>query len=372
MKRKWLNEISTLILAFVMLLFPILSTASGSKNTKDSVDDIVQTRTISADEYVIDYESIFKEYEDAKLETNGSLTTFEGRQVLKFSDLEELDEVSRQELKGEQLKIKYKYSFDCVTDKVTLKAVSITETENGEVQEEIIDIIEGTAFINEMGNVDAVLDVDGEQYLLSELQEVGMIENCGLFSRLFKKVVVAVVAVVAVAAVASAIVAFAGAGLGACIVAGLVSGAATGAIAGGLISYSEYGKLDWRWIAGGAVVGGVIGAVVGWGVGGAVMKTTTAQTNRLIKAAKKGDLKFSKTVESYYTSGQRPYSNSTQLVEEIMKSKNPIKDPRSATGLKWEVEGVMHTSATETPIKGVWELVVDPETQTVWHLLFRT
>ena len=41
-----------------------------------------------------------------------------------------------------------------------------------------VDTIEGKAFINDAGNIDAVLDLDGETILLSELQESGMLNNC--------------------------------------------------------------------------------------------------------------------------------------------------------------------------------------------------
>ncbi len=376
MKKKILNAISTIAMALLMFMLPVFSTLDCSINSRRQEEVTAQTRTVSADNSMIDYESIFNEYDDVNLTQEGSLTTFEGNQTLKLDELEledeELDDETLEKLQGEEVTIRYKYTFDYVTDKVTLTAVMVETTSEGELNEIIVDTIEGKAFINEAGEIDAELDLDGETILLSELQDLGVVDNCGWFKKLWKKVVVAVVAVVVVAAVASAVVATCGAGLGACIAAGAIAGGVTGAISGGLISYSEYGKLDWRWIVGGAVIGGVIGAVVGWGVGGAVMKTPTAKTNRLIKAAKNGDLKFSKTVNNYYVSGERPYCNSNQLVEEIMKSKNPIQDPRSATGLKWEVEGVMHTNGMKEPIKGVWELVVDTKTETVWHLLFRT
>jgi len=52
------------------------------------------------------------------------------------------------------------------------------------------------------------------------------------------------------------------------------------------------------------------------------------------------------------------------LAREIMKAKSPIAGSQTATGLKWVVEGC--NGAT----KGVWELVVDPVTKTIWHFLF--
>lgn len=295
MKRKWLNAVSTLALAFVMLLLPIFSTVDGSKQTKDYVDYTTQTRTINADESIIDFESIFNEYEDAKIETDGSLTTFEGRQVLNLADLDELDEVSKQELEGEQLNIKYKYSFDYVTDKVTLTAVSIIDTENGEIQEEIIDTVEGTAFINEAGNIDAVLNIDGEEYLLSELQDAGMVENCGLFKKIFKAIkkvtktvvgVVGAIATVAVPAVIGVVGAMTGLGLVATIAIGAVAGATIAtATSAASTAQQNNGKVDWKTVGVCAGVGAVVGAVVSGAAYGITKAVQAAKAAKSAKAA---------------------------------------------------------------------------------------
>lgn len=47
-----------------------------------------------------------------------------------------------------------------------------------------------------------------------------------------------------------------------------------------------------------------------------------------------------------------------------MQAKTPIPDPQGTSALKWIVEGVKDGS------KGAWELIVDPNTQTIWHLLW--
>ena len=337
-------------------------------NAKQTTESQAMVRNIEINKNEIDYQSILDEFEDSKLETKGALTTFEGYKTLNLAELDGFDLVSDTDIEDTEVSVKYNFSYDDETNIVTLSAE--LKDELGEIH---IDTLTGTAFINEDGETDAVMNVDGESILLSEMQDAGMIQNCGWFSKLFKKIVIAVAAVVVVAAVAATIVATAGAGLGACIVAGAIAGGVTGAVAGGIISYTEYGTLDWKWVVGGAVIGGALGAMVGWGVGSLAMKTPLAKTNRfnlqrnkLIKAAEKGKLKFSNTVKSYYTSGQRPYSNSNQLVEEIMKAKSPVADPQSSTGLKWLVEGNFNGT------NGYWELIVDTVTQTVWHLVFKS
>jgi hypothetical protein len=63
---------------------------------------------------------------------------------------------------------------------------------------------------------------------------------------------------------------------------------------------------------------------------------------------------------------ERGYINSTLIIQEIMKSADPIKDTFLQNGLKWVVEGVYNGS------KGVYELVVNVDTQTIVHFLFRS
>ena len=48
------------------------------------------------------------------------------------------------------------------------------------------------AFVGESGELDAVFDCDGDYILLSELQDAGLIENCGWFKNAFKKIAKAV------------------------------------------------------------------------------------------------------------------------------------------------------------------------------------
>ena len=62
--------------------------------------------------------------------------------------------------------------------------------------------------------------------------------------------------------------------------------------------------------------------------------------------------------------GSRPYIQSTQLIQEIMRAAPPIRDPQTANGLKWVVEGTFNGS------RGVFDLVIDPTANTILHFLF--
>lgn len=168
--------------------------------------------------------------------------------------------------------------------------------------------------------------------------------------------------------------------MAAVVAAGAIAGAITGGVAGGVISYTEYGKLDWRWIVGGVVIGGALGAVTGWGVGtvmGVGATGSTSQVNSLINTAKNGKLDFSNSIKtkSYFQKGNPDYRSyyeqANTISQEIMKAKSPIVE--SGTNyLKWNVEGAVQFNTSKGVTKGVWELVIDPVKKVIVHFLFRT
>jgi hypothetical protein len=85
-------------------------------------------------------------------------------------------------------------------------------------------------------------------------------------------------------------------------------------------------------------------------------------TDYLVRNADK--LNRTKTVMSNI--GTRPYINSTLLIQQIMQSSSPMPDPYTASGLKWVVEG-MHNGSS-----GIYELVINPDTMTIIHFLYKT
>lgn len=63
----------------------------------------------------------------------------------------------------------------------------------------------------------------------------------------------------------------------------------------------------------------------------------------------------------------RPYLNSPNTIEEIMKGGTPVPDPGGVPGaLRWDVGGTFRGS------EGTWELVLDPATDTILHYNFVT
>lgn len=207
------NIIITVLTALLVVTLAVMCFYANSMGAKMQVN----VRNVELKAIELDYSSIINQFENAKVTKEGSVTKFEGYQTLDASLFEGLDNVSESDIESaEGCQIKYNFTYDSETNIVTLSAIM----ENGEALE--IEEIYGSAFIDEKGNLDAVMDFDGEYVLLSEMQNMGLIQNCGWFSRLFKKVAKAVIAVAAVAVC----VATAGAGVAAVIAIGAAVGAA--------------------------------------------------------------------------------------------------------------------------------------------------
>lgn len=287
-KKKLFSLITTISLALILLVTPCLIKVNGTSQT-------VRTTTVEVKRQSVDYQSVLDEFENAELETEGSLTTFVGYKSINLADLNGFDLVSETDVIEEtEVSVKYNFSYDKETNIVTLSAE--LKDELGEIQ---IDTLTGAAFINEYGEIDAVMNVDGEGILLSEMKDAGLIENCGWFSRLIKKVVkvvaVAVVTAVVVAATAAVVVATAGAAAPAVVAAGVgvvSTGVTTGAIAGA------------------AIAAGATAAAVTAGVGIAVAVGETIVEG----------INGSMTINKTYTIGEEGVDDSTKdLVKNIAK-----------------------------------------------------
>ncbi len=261
-----------LSLAFMSLILAVLCAfiycTDNYRITKASTEAI--TRNIEVSQKEIDYQSIFDEFEDGKLETVDSITTFEGVKTFDLADFEELDLVAVSET-GEtpKLQVKYNYAYDSETNIITLTANLI-----GDDGEPLIDTMIGMAFVNEQGKLDAVFDCDGEYILLSELKDADMIENCGWFKNAWKKVKNAVkkvtntvvgkvgaVLTVAVPLVVGVIAGIAAAPVLPIIATGALVGAGIAAGTAAISTYQQDGKVDWETVGICAGVGTAVGAL---------------------------------------------------------------------------------------------------------------
>jgi hypothetical protein len=96
------------------------------------------------------------------------------------------------------------------------------------------------------------------------------------------------------------------------------------------------------------------------------MVATGAEAARgAAEAVRVGEYTLTSTVAGKLA--ERPYLNSPLTLREIMAAGKPIPDPGGVAGaLRWDIPGVFRGSA------GTWELVVDPQSKTVLHWLFKS
>lgn len=199
---KILKRISVLICVCLVAVCA-LSTLTGSK-------DVISTpvRDVELIEQSIDYQSVLEKFEGGILKQEGNIVTFEGTQKLDLNAYNCIDNLSESDIENyDNVSILYKFSYDYENEVISLTA-SMADGE-GNIE---MDTITGKPFLDSNGEVDAVMDIDGEYVLLSEMKNVGMIENCGWFKRLVKSVVKVAVVTAAAVAVAAVVVGTGGTG----------------------------------------------------------------------------------------------------------------------------------------------------------------
>ncbi|GEM_PF-3946801 len=191
-------------------------------------------RTISLVNEEIDYQSQFERFDSVEITQENNIAVLHGTQIVAASLFEEIDNVSEDDIEDlAGAEISYDMSYDSESNIITISAEM--KNELGEVK---IDQISGVAFFNENGEIDAVMNVDGEGVLLSEMRDYGMIENCGWFTSLIKATAVAVAVVAAVVAVAAVCVCTCGAAAPALVAVGV--GVSTSAVAASACAIAGY------------------------------------------------------------------------------------------------------------------------------------
>ncbi len=203
------SSISTLLITVISLVIIGLLRNQVQYN-KPIIRDIELTHK------EVDYQSFFNELKDQEINLDRSKNTIEYKATkeLDASLFNEVDFVNYAPNKN-KVEFDYKMKYDANENKFNLSISA--KTDKGKV----IDNWEGTPFVKENKEIDIVFATDNRLVYLSDLEEKGLINNCGWFSRLFKKIAkvaiavavvatVVAIAVVAAPVVAAAIPAFAG------------------------------------------------------------------------------------------------------------------------------------------------------------------
>ena len=233
--KKIIQKFSFVVLS--VFAFFILNSCSRT-STINPID-----RVIYITEDNIQNESVLEEFDNYSITTYENTTYFKGTQIIDNAILNEFENLSmNDENKLIYQEIKYEFSYDYDENLVTIRASLLLD--DGSIW---LDEIKGIAFYDLNGDIDAVMNIDGESVLLSELKKSGLIQNCGWFKKLIKIAVTAVVTTTVVAAVAAVIVATAGVAAPALVAVGVSTVSASYAAAGiaacaGAITYCTLGK----------------------------------------------------------------------------------------------------------------------------------
>lgn len=322
----------SILLVLVCSCVYFATTFLQTKQITNETQTVVRTVEISKN--AVDYQSILDEFEDAKLDTIGNITNFEGVKTFNLADFIELDLVSDTNVEDFEVKIKYRYEYD-----KEAKIISLSATYVDEDGMEIVDTLIGVPFVDENGNLDAVFDCDGEYMLLSELQDAGMIENCGWLKNLFKKVTQIakkVVTTVATFVYENADV-FVPLAIG--VIGGLTGGAAipillAGAAAGAVIdgtktavqSYQQTGNVDWVATGISAGIGaavGLVATVTGYSIG-STLRSETEKTYNTNKEFQEANGSANNSSVKYGNAGTKATYEWHHIVEQNQIGKNNV------------------------------------------------
>ena len=184
------------ILTFSFMLLICLSIGLFGEFEANKMSAAV--RDIELEMNNVDYQSMFNDFKDAKLsyDSKQELLIFSGTQTLNSSIFSEIDMVNFTNDGSENLDVNYSFEYDADDNLffMTIKAVNVNDGE-------IVDRILGIPFVNEKEEIDIAFSVEDEIIYLSDLESNPILQNCGWFSKLLKKVAKVAVGVAVVAAV---------------------------------------------------------------------------------------------------------------------------------------------------------------------------
>ena len=181
------TKILTCIIA-VMLSIVLLFAVVTANNFSNVNANSAKPRTVPISQSVVDAQSVLDSFENSELSTYGTVSTFTGDKKFNAAELREIDFIAEQiDNELDTVDVNYQVSYDYENSNVVLSTVI-----KGENYIPVIDSVEGVAFRNAEGKIDALLEIDGEMIYLSELCNNSVIENVGFFSWL-KKATTAIV-----------------------------------------------------------------------------------------------------------------------------------------------------------------------------------
>ncbi len=174
-KKNWIGAISVIMSA--LLLMNCFGIFSAPENRNDSEK---LTRTIPLDETKLTY---FDSFETYSISDEDDVPVFRGSSVFYEEDASFFNNVALEDDPDE-----YSTSFFCTFDMEELVyhiEISLIDKNGQGIETESIDT---PAFVNESGMLDALVEIGGETFLLSEVAN-DIVDNCGVAAWLLKNIV---------------------------------------------------------------------------------------------------------------------------------------------------------------------------------------
>jgi hypothetical protein len=123
-------------------------------------------RTVPLNREALDYQSVLADFDNAELTVNDNVADFVGYKTIDASIFEIIDNLSLEETESViGGSIRYHFTCDVESNVVTIEAEATLP--DGQI---LVDEIKGVGFYSNYGEIDAVMNIDGEGVLLSEIR----------------------------------------------------------------------------------------------------------------------------------------------------------------------------------------------------------
>lgn len=170
-------------LSILISILVVILGLSSCSNNKERIQTPIRQFEIADDFYDKSYLSTL---DNSKIKTEEGVTKFTGTSYFDTSIFGNIENLSIDENKN------FAVTFDVEVDSSS-RVVALNATLVFSDGTASVDRIYGYVIPSEQYDFDAILDLEGEKVLLSEVVSVSNLENCGWFTKLFKKVVDTVV-----------------------------------------------------------------------------------------------------------------------------------------------------------------------------------
>lgn len=177
MRKDFIFKRILFVCMFLVFTLTTLLVYNGISNSRNDLKQL--ERTVHYEEKILD-QNVLDDFDDYEVITENEDISFSATKTFDMSILNEIDMVGLNETE-ETFSVNYQIDY---TDDES--AVLLTVTIVGEQDIPVIETIPGLTTINAAGEPDVMFVVDDEYVWLSDLNQIGIVDESGLFSNLIK------------------------------------------------------------------------------------------------------------------------------------------------------------------------------------------